>query len=183
MELVQGGPTKAEIAVTALSKFNLTSSDVFADIGCGTGNISIMAARQVKEVFAIDKRKEAITAARNNIKNARIENVNFIHGEAPAVLNELPALDCAFVGGTLNIEKILHALNEKVKGRIVANAVRIQTVSTIIETMRHMGIFYEAIHLQVSKSYLLAGEIAFKPINPVYIIVGDTQRNENKGVD
>jgi cobalt-precorrin-6B (C15)-methyltransferase len=174
MEIVQGGPTKPEIAAIALSKLNLSGSDVFADIGCGTGRISIMAAKLARQVYAIDDREEAIIAARKNILDEKIGNIELLKGEAPPVLDKLPPLDCAFVGGTRNIGGILQVLKKKVRGRIVVNAVRIQTVSTIIETMQELGIFQEAIHVQVSKSYPLAGEIIFKPLNPVYILVADT---------
>ncbi len=174
MEIVQGGPTKPEIAAIAISKLNLSNKDVFADVGCGTGSISIMAAKLARQVYAIDDREEAIIAARKNILDENIENIELLKGEAPPVLDKLPPLDCAFVGGTRNIEGILQVLKKKVRGRIVVNAVRIQTVSTIIETMQELGIFQEAIHVQVSKSYPLAGEIIFKPLNPVYILVGDT---------
>jgi cobalt-precorrin-6B (C15)-methyltransferase len=98
-----------------------------------------------------------------------------IRGEAPAILDELPLLDCAFIGGTRNIESVLQALVNKVNGRIVVNVVRIQTASTVIDIMRDLGIFVDAVLVQVSNSYELAGEIAFKPINPVYIITGDTK--------
>jgi cobalt-precorrin-6B (C15)-methyltransferase len=182
MEMVNGGPTKPEIAAIALSKLNLNSSDVLADIGCGTGTISIAASTIAKDVYAIDSREEAITAARHNIKKANIANIKLIHNEAPAALDELPPLDCAFVGGTRNIKKVLQSLVKTVKGRIVVNAVRIQTVSTIINTMQDMDIFQEAVHIQVSKSYALAGQIAFKPMNPVYIIVGDSAGNNNTEV-
>jgi len=174
MEIVQGGPTKPEIAAIALSKLNLFNNDVFADIGCGTGSISIMAAELARQVYAIDDREEAIIAARKNILDEKIGNIELLKGEAPPVLDKLPPLDCAFVGGTRNIGGILQVLKKKVRGRIVVNAVRIQTVSTIIETMQELGIFQEAIHVQVSKSYPLAGEIIFKPLNPVYILVADT---------
>lgn len=174
MEIVQGGPTKPEIAAIALSKLNISNNDLFADIGCGTGSISIMAAKLARQVYAIDDREEAIIAARKNILDEKIGNIELLKGEAPPVLDKLPPLDCAFVGGTRNIGGILQVLKKKVIGRIVVNAVRIQTVSTIIETMQELGIFQEAIHVQVSKSYPLAGEIIFKPLNPVYILVADT---------
>lgn len=178
MEIVQGGPTKPEIAAITLSKLNLNNSDVFADIGCGTGRISMMAAKLARQVYAIDDREEAIIAASQNILDKKIDNIKLLLGEAPSVLDKLPSLDCAFVGGTRNIEGILRILKEKVKGRIVVNAVRIQTVSTIIETMQELGIFKEAIHVQVSKNYPLAGEIILKPLNPVYILVGDTNNKK-----
>ncbi|MBE0523609.1 MAG: precorrin-6Y C5,15-methyltransferase (decarboxylating) subunit CbiT [Methanosarcinales archaeon] len=178
MEIIEGGPTKPEIAAIVLSKLDLCVSDVFADIGCGTGRISIMAAKLARQVYAIDDREEAIIAARQNILDEKIDNIELLRGEAPPVLDKLPPLDCAFVGGTRNIEGILHVLKKKINGRIVVNAVRIQTVSTIIETMQELGIFKEAIHVQVSKNYPLAGEIIFKPLNPVYILVGDTDHKK-----
>jgi cobalt-precorrin-6B (C15)-methyltransferase len=46
--------------------------------------------------------------------------------------------------------------------------------------MQDLGIFNEAVHVQISKSYELAGGIAFKPINPVYIIVGDTGKETHR---
>lgn len=178
MELVNGGPTKSEIAAIALSKLNIRQNDVFADIGCGTGSISILASSLAGEVFAVDSRDEAITAAKKNIADAGKSNIRLIQGVAPAVLDDIPSLDCAFVGGTRNIEPILHTLKEKVKGRVVVNAVRIQTASTVVSTMQELDMFREAVHVQVSRSYPLAGEVAFKPMNPVYIIVGGTSVEE-----
>ena len=176
MEFVKGGPTKPEIAAISLSKLHLRKNNVFADIGCGTGSISIRAAGLAAEVYAIDSREEAIIATRKNVQSADIHNITIIHREASAALENLPALDCAFVGGTRNITGVLLQLATKVQGRIVVNAVRIRTVSTIISTMQDMGIFEEAVHVQVAKSYPLAHDVAFKPINPVYIIVGDTKK-------
>ena len=180
MELVNGGPTKPEIAAITLSKLKLKKNDVFADIGCGTGSISILASGLAGEIYAVDSREEAIAAARKNIADANIKNIRLIKGEAPAALDDLPALDCAFVGGTKNIEATLKLLKNKVNGKIVVNAVRIQTASTIIKTMQDLGIFNEAVHVQISKSYELAGGIAFKPINPVYIIIGDTGKETHR---
>jgi len=179
MELVNGGPTKPEIAAIALSKLKLKKSDIFADIGCGTGSISILASGLASEIYAVDSRDEAITAARKNIADANIKNIKLVKGEAPAVLNDLPALDCAFVGGTKNITGVLDVLKEKVRGKVVVNAARIRTASTIISAMQDMGIFEEAVHVQVAKSYPLADDVAFKPINPVYIIVGIVNDTKN----
>jgi cobalt-precorrin-6B (C15)-methyltransferase len=176
MEFVKGGPTKPEIAAISLSKLQLRKTDVFVDIGCGTGSISILAAGLAAEVYAIDSREEAIKATRQNVESAGAHTITIIHGEAPSALDELPALDCAFIGGTRNITGVLEQCAEKVQGRIVVNAVRIQTASTVIRTMQDMEFFEEAVHVQVAKSYPLADDIAFKPMNPVYIIVGDTKK-------
>ena len=58
-----------------------------------------------------------------------------------------------------------------VQGRIVVNAVMVGTLHEAIVSMQRLGIFIEAVHIQVSRSAGIAGGVMFKP-NPVYIIVG-----------
>jgi cobalt-precorrin-6B (C15)-methyltransferase len=174
---VSGGPTKPEIIAISLSKLGLRDGDRFADIGCGTGSVSIEAARLARNlnIFAIDARKEALQATETNFKNFELENARILAGEASDILmnNDLiDSIDCAFVGGTKNISSILELLVMKKTRSIVVNAVRIETVVRTIETMKKLGIFEEAVHVLISKSSPIAGETMFKPENPVYIVVG-----------
>ena len=176
--MLTASPTKPEIIAITISKLNLTPDCVFCDIGCGTGAVSIAASKFADEIYAIDTREEAIREAERNFRDANTsDKVTLIHGEASLVIADLPTLDCAFVGGTRNIESVLRVLCTKVRGRVVANVVRIETAARIIECMKSFGIFEEVIHVQVSKGYELAGETAFKPMNPVYIVVGDTREH------
>ncbi len=71
---------------------------------------------------------------------------------------------------------MLEKLAEIVRGRIVVNAVLLDTVSRTVRTMKELGIFVEALHIQVSRSHELVGDIMFQPINPVYIIVGEVKQ-------
>jgi cobalt-precorrin-6B (C15)-methyltransferase len=63
-------------------------------------------------------------------------------------------------------------LAKKVKRTIVINAVLLSTLSEAVASMKELGIFHEVVQVQVSRSYDIAGSIMFKPIDPVYIIVG-----------
>lgn len=170
---LKGGPTQDEVMAVSLFKLRIREGDVMADIGCGTGKISIQASGMCSHIYAIDRREEAIEYAQREIEHARAENIALVHGDAARVLDGIDALDCAFVGGSGNIETVLEKLAAKVHGRIVVNAVLLDTVSRTIAKMKDLGIFVEVIHLQVSRSYELVGDIMFKPINPVYIIVGE----------
>jgi len=38
--------------------------------------------------------------------------------------------------------------------------------------MQRLGIFIEALHLQVSRSAAIADGMMFKPKNPIYVVVG-----------
>lgn len=172
---LKGGPTQDEIMAVSLQKLRVKGGDVMVDIGCGTAKISIEASRICKSVYSIDRRTEAVEYAKHEIEDAERENVILIHGEASSVLDEIGtnAFDCAFVGGTGDIESVLEKLNKMVSGRIVVNAVLLGTVSKTIKKMKELGIFREVVHIQVSRSYELTGDIMLKPQNPVYIITGE----------
>ncbi|MFA5613228.1 MAG: cobalt-precorrin-6Y C(15)-methyltransferase, partial [Methanoculleus sp.] len=81
-------------------------------------------------------------------------------------------LDAAFVGGSRGLPDILDLLAARVQGRIVVNAVMIGTLHEAIQSMQRLGIFEEAVHLQVSRTSAIADGMMFKPSNPVYVIVG-----------
>ena len=107
-----GTPTQPEIIAIALSKLELKTDDVFADIGCGSGSVSICASGQVQKVYAIDKRDEAIIAAQENIMESGATNIELLKGDACELLSGI-AIDCAFLGGSANIETILEILIRK----------------------------------------------------------------------
>ena len=129
-----GTPTQPEIIAIALSKLDLRSCDVLADIGCGSGSISIQAAGLVKQVYAIDNRDEAINATTTNLKECRITNVSVLQGEASRILSDLD-IDCAFLGGSKNLEVVLGLLMKKTK-RFVISAVRVEMVSFTVELLK-----------------------------------------------
>ncbi|MCX6688342.1 MAG: methyltransferase domain-containing protein [Methanoregula sp.] len=167
-----GGPTQDEIMAISLYKLGLSPDDCLLDIGCGTGKVSIAAAPLVKQVYAVDRRKEAIRYAKVQAKAAGITNIEFVCGEALDFLATDHTYDCAFVGGSRGITEVLPCLATHVRRTIVVNAVLVRTLSTVVETMQQLGIFREAIHVQVSRSHEIGKSVMFKPIDPVYIIVG-----------
>ncbi|MCK4269300.1 MAG: cobalt-precorrin-6Y C(15)-methyltransferase, partial [Methanogenium sp.] len=103
------------------------------------------------------------------------KNIELITGEASEILKRVENPDCAFIGGSGNIETVLEILMRKGCKRVVINAVLLNTVTKAVNTLKKLGIFEEVVHVQVSSSYTLAGDIMLKPKNPVYIIVGRTK--------
>jgi cobalt-precorrin-6B (C15)-methyltransferase len=170
--LVRGGPTQDEIMAISLFKLGLRHGAVFADVGCGTGKVAICASRTAGTVYAVDHRTEAVECARHNAAEAGASNIRFFEGEAADFIDGVGSLDCAFVGGTGRLTGTIEALSAKVRGNIVVNAVRVEALGEAVAAMRRLGIFREAVHVQVSRSYDIAGGTMFKPIDPVYIVVG-----------
>ncbi len=169
---LEGGPTQDEIMAVSLFKLGLRNTDTVLEIGCGTGKISIAAAQQAKKIFSIDKRPEAIKIARESAQNTTLLNIEFHCTDAAEFLESDRVFDCAFVGGTQQLAWILPVLAKKVRRTIVINAVLLSTLAQAVETLQKLGIFCEVVQVQVARSHEIAGSIMFKPIDPVYVIVG-----------
>jgi len=170
--ILAGGPTQDEIMAVSLFKLGLRSTDTVLEIGCGTGKVSIAAAQQATKIFSIDKRPEAIKIARESAQKTSIHNIEFFYTDAGVFLESDRIFDCAFVGGTQHLAQILPVLAKKVRRTIVINAVLLNTLAQAVATMQELGIFCEVVQVQVARSYEIAGSIMFRPIDPVYVIVG-----------
>jgi cobalt-precorrin-6B (C15)-methyltransferase len=169
---LKGGPTQDEVMAVSLAKLDIRPGDRVADIGCGTGKIAVALSETAERVYAIDRRSEAIAYARAEAARAGRGNIEFFEGDAVEILPGLGPLDAAFVGGSRRLPEVLDLLADQVRGRIVVNAVMVGTLQSAIESMQRLGIFIEAVHLQVSRSAGIADGVMFKPINPAYIVVG-----------
>ncbi|MHC1604268.1 MAG: precorrin-6Y C5,15-methyltransferase (decarboxylating) subunit CbiT [Candidatus Syntropharchaeales archaeon] len=163
-----GVPTKEEVLAIALFKLAPEKDDVVLDIGCGTGTVSLAVSSAAKKVVAIDRRKKAIDVASENIKGHY--NIELLEGEAKELIPLISSFNKAFVGGTGDLEEILNLIKDC--DGIVLNAARIEVASMAIEVMKNLEIFKEVLVINVAKSYDLAGGVAFKSLNPVFMVVG-----------
>jgi cobalt-precorrin-6B (C15)-methyltransferase len=166
-----GTPTQPEIIAIALSKLGIKPGEVFVDIGCGSGSVSMAAAGFAKRVFSIDSREDAILATSANIKEHGINNIYVLKGDAEKLLHDID-FDCAFIGGSKNIEHVLEIIIKKGKVRFVVSAVRVETVAIAQDIMKERKVFRELLQIQLSRGNELAGGTMFKPENPVFLIVG-----------
>jgi len=166
------GSTADEVLSIALGKLAPCRDEVFADIGCGRGKVALAASPLVREVWAIDRRPEAVAYAREQVRGAGAANVRVVEGEAPEALAGIPSPGCAFIGGSGNLTAVIVALAGKGTARMAVSCVRIETLSEAVSAMRGLGIFREALLVQVARSHDLAGGTMFLPGNPVYLVIG-----------
>ncbi|PKG31339.1 methyltransferase domain-containing protein [Methanoregula sp.] len=167
-----GGPTQDEVMAVSLQKLGLVSTDTVLEIGCGTGKVSVAMAQAVQKVISIDIRPEAVALATKTAKEAGRKNIEFSCAEATEFLRHDAVYDCAFLGGTKNLLAVLPVLAKNVKRTIVVNAVLLSTVADAVAALQELGLFVEVVQVQVSRSHAIVGSIMFKPIDPVFVIVG-----------
>lgn len=168
-----GGPTKDEVMAVSLAKLSLRSTDVFIDIGCGTGTVAVEAARRVGKVHAVDLREEAVASTKELARARGITNIEVSLGQGADLLNRLPHVDTAFIGGTRDLPRVLSLLSGKGVRSVVVNAVLLSTLQQAVGSMQDLGIFREVVHVAVSRSSPLAGGLMLRPLDPVFIIVGE----------
>lgn len=168
--------TKEEVRAVSVAKLHLTPESVVYDIGAGTGSVSVECAIHLKtgEVYAIERKEEAVELIRQNARKAGTDNLHVISGTAPQILagNELPTPTHVFIGGSgRNLESILNTvykMNPDV--RIVINAVTLETQNELLTYVRKYEIMdAEIVTIQASRSELIAGYHMMKGENPVMI--------------
>jgi cobalt-precorrin-6B (C15)-methyltransferase len=164
-----GTATLEENIHIALSKLDIQPGQLFLDIGCGSGAVSAAAARYTDRVFGIDKRPQAVELSR-----AALPSGQFFCGEAADILPTLPKADRIFIGGTRGLEDFFPLLLDQATpgAVIVADLARLGIAARLAEMMKQAGIFEELIQIHISRGYELAGDIALKPANPIFMVIG-----------
>ncbi|MCC6501955.1 MAG: precorrin-6y C5,15-methyltransferase (decarboxylating) subunit CbiE [Deltaproteobacteria bacterium] len=168
--------TKEEFRVIALSKLCITRHSVVWDIGACSGSVAIEAARLTSgDVYAIEKEAARVKDMEENARRFNVGNLVIIKGEAPGALKGLPPPDAVFVGGGgEGISGILSFVSKRLKkgGRVVVNAVTMETASKALEFLSKKGWDKELLLVSVSKSKKAGKLTMFSANNPLFIISG-----------
>ena len=169
--------TKQEIRILTIAKLCLPEDGVIADIGAGTGSISIEAALQMPKghVFSIERKQEGIDLIKANSAKFEVNNITVIEAEAPDGMAELPELDAAVIGGSgSKLSPILDLLDRKLKhgARLVLNCVTLQTISQASDWLRRAKeeYIYEIIQVQVNRWDQIGPYDMAKALNPIFIL-------------
>ena len=169
--------TKEEIRVLTMCKAKIRPDSIIWDIGAGTGSLSIEAAMLAPQgkVYAVEKKDLAVELLQKNIaKFALRDKIEVIQANAPQGLANLPVCDVVFIGGSgSNMFAILDEIDTKLQtgGRIVVNAVTVQTIAQITEYMTQKENYtYEAVQVQVNRLRKVGAYDMFNAQNPVYIV-------------
>lgn len=171
--------TKREVRAVTMSALRIQPESIVYDIGAGTGSVSIEAAMAAYRgtVYGIEVNPEAVKLMEKNAHAMSVDNIISVVGSAPEVLEELPAPDFVFVGGSNGkLEGIIDALVDKNREakrdfRLVINAVSMETIAksvTMLSGKKALKIEYTQIAASRTKS--VGEHNLLQAQNPVFII-------------
>ena len=166
--------TKEEVREVSICKLHLTQNAVVYDIGSGTGSVAIEIAGVPGgvQVYAIERKPEAVELLRKNREQFHMDNIQIIEAPAPEELEELPVPTHAFIGGSGGrLPDILQTLYRKNPHmRIVINAISMETIAELKEVLDTFPVEEEEIlQMQVSRVKKLGGYHLPQAENPVWI--------------
>ncbi|MGN1044817.1 MAG: precorrin-6A reductase [Candidatus Methanomethylophilaceae archaeon] len=168
--------TKSEVRTLSVAKLGLEKDSVIYDIGAGTSSVSVEMALAAPEgkVYAIEMKDASADLIEENKHRFRAANIEVVRGKAPDSLAGLPVPTHAFIGGSSgNLKEIVSLLLGLNPGiRMVINAVTLETVGEIVDTIDSLGLVEEEITMvSVSRSRKAGRYHLMNAQNPVYIAV------------
>ncbi|CCG40517.1 bifunctional cobalt-precorrin-7 (C(5))-methyltransferase/cobalt-precorrin-6B (C(15))-methyltransferase [Magnetospirillum molischianum] len=138
-----GQLTKRDIRAVTLARLAPLPGELLWDVGGGSGSIGIewMRSHPACRAIAIESeptRQETITT---NAAALGVPGMVVVAGRAPEALAGLEPPDAVFIGGGLTVEGVVETCWSALKpgGRLVANAVTVQTEAAVVSWRERFG--------------------------------------------
>jgi len=137
-----GQLTKREVRAVALSSLAPRRGELLWDVGAGSGSIAIewLLCHPANRAIAIESRADRASRITRNALSLGVPQLEIITGKAPEAFANLPQPQAIFVGGggdTQLLDSAYAALPSG--GRLVVNAVTIETEAELISRFKALG--------------------------------------------
>ena len=167
--------TKNEVRVVSLARMQLRANSVVWDIGAGSGSVGLEAARLCSQghVYAIEKNVDDSAIVRSNRKNLGISNHTLVHAKAPEGLQHWPDPDAVFIGGSGGeLAELIRLIMQRMKpdGWLVMNFVTLENLSVAVDTLKALGVAWDVLQLQASRSKPILHMNRMAAENPVWLV-------------
>ncbi|NJC87830.1 MAG: precorrin-6y C5,15-methyltransferase (decarboxylating) subunit CbiE [Desulfuromonas sp.] len=167
--------TKEEVRAVSLAKLRLRHDMTLWDIGAGSGSVSIEADQLLPngEVYAIERNPQCLAFLKENLGKFQSRHINVVAGAAPECFDGLPDPDRVFIGGSGgNLWEILKAIDGRLPaaGRVVINAVTLDTLTAATEFFENAGYQLEVVTVNIARTRPLTDYKLFEAHNPVFVI-------------
>ncbi|WP_448206313.1 precorrin-6y C5,15-methyltransferase (decarboxylating) subunit CbiE [Azospirillum sp. sgz302134] len=164
-----GQITKREIRAVTLSWLAPRRGELLWDVGAGSGSIGVewMLSDPTNRAIAIEHKADRLARIPANAAAFGVPALELVRGKAPEALSGLPAPDAVFIGGGLTNDGVLDACWTALKpgGRIVANAVTLESEAMLITAHKRLG--GQLSQIAVSRAAPIGGFTGWRPLMPV----------------
>jgi precorrin-6Y C5,15-methyltransferase (decarboxylating) len=146
-----GQLTKRDVRAITLARLAPTPGELLWDVGAGCGSIGIewMRAHPSCRALAIEADAGRQTLIEHNRDALGVPGLQLVRGSAPQALAGLERPDAIFIGGGVTREGVLDACWAGLKpgGRLIANAVTLQSEMTLMAWREQHGGELTRIHI------------------------------------
>jgi len=164
-----GQLTKREVRAVTLSSLQPLHGQLLWDIGLGAGSVAIewLLRHPSLRAIGIEARSDRAGRAARNAAALGVPELEIVHGRAPEALEGLARPDAVFIGGGMMDDGVFDAAWSALKsgGRLVANAVSLETETRLAGYFQHFG--GDLVRLQVARADRVGGMSGWRPAMPV----------------
>jgi precorrin-6Y C5,15-methyltransferase (decarboxylating) len=162
-----GQITKREIRAVTVSSLAPRRHELLWDIGAGAGSVAVewLLADPSLRAIAIEANAERSARILRNAAAFGVPALEVVGGRAPDALVGLPQPDAIFIGGgaSHSLDAAIAALRSG--GRLVVNAVTLQTESLLIAC--HAAFGGDLVRIALSRADQVGGETGWRPALPI----------------
>ena len=138
-----GQITKSEIRAMTLAALAPRRGERLWDVGAGSGSVGIewLLRHPANHAIAIERHPVRAARAARNAVALGVPHLQFVGGPAPMAFQGLPLPDAVFIGGGAHKPGMIDAAWTALPtdGRLVANAVTIETEAALLEARARLG--------------------------------------------
>ena len=146
-----GQLTKRDIRAVTLARLAPQPGELLWDVGAGCGSIGIewMRAHRSCRAIAVESDEGRQALIEHNRDALGVPGLQLVRGRAPQALAGLATPDAIFIGGGVTRENVLADCWAALKpgGRLVANAVTLQSELALVQWREHHGGELTRLHL------------------------------------
>jgi precorrin-6Y C5,15-methyltransferase (decarboxylating) len=150
-----GQLTKRDVRAITLARLAPAPGELLWDVGAGCGSIGIewMRAHPSCRALAIESDEGRQLLIEHNRDALGVPGLQLIRGRAPQALDGLEAPDAIFIGGGVTRPGVLDACWARLRpgGRLVANAVTLQSEATLVLWREQHGGELTRLHVAQAK--------------------------------
>ena len=164
-----GQLTKREVRAVTLSSLQPLQGQLLWDIGLGAGSVAIewLLRHPSLRAIGIEARSDRAGRAARNAAALGVPELEIVQGRAPEALAGLTRPDAVFIGGGMMDDGVFDAAWSALKsgGRLVANAVSLETETRLAGYFQHFG--GDLVRLQVARADRVGATSGWRPAMPV----------------